>query len=507
MIERLRIHPYRCACYRLASLGFRGRAMGVEGEVVVRMVTHRDRPVGTRARGALLVVIVLLGTAVSAASAQGQGLPPNAPNVLIIVTDDQRASDTLGVMSQTRRYFKRGGTRYPNAFATTPLCCPSRSSILTGRFAHNTGVLRNDLARKIDVTTMFPRLLNEAGYQTALAGKFLNSWPIATPPPYFDRFAAFDRREYRNPIFNVNGTIKEVGGYSTNVLRTFSLRFLRRFEAKDDDAPWLLYLAPTAPHYPWTPAPRYARAKVKRWSGNPSVFEADRSDKPPYVQSYHFTAEQGRRVHDAQLRTLMSVDDMVSRVFKEMDRLGETRQTLAFFLSDNGFLWADHRLGGAGGMAGQKRVPYTASVKIPFFVRWPGHIRKGAADSRLTGTIDIAPTVLEAAGLAPDPVKPPLDGRSLLHPDERDRILLEFWGRSTERIPTWASIRTHTFQYIEYYDGNGATTFREYYDLRSDGWQLENLLHTAIPPDDPTITNLSALLGQDRVCVGASSCP
>ena len=460
-------------------------------------------------RAAILGVVCLL-LAAGAEPGRAQGLPAHAPNVLIIVTDDQRADETLQVMPATRHYFKRKGTRYPNAFATTPLCCPSRASILTGRFAHNTGVLRNDLARRLDVTTMFPRLLSEAGYQTALAGKFLNSWPAATPPPYFDRFATFVRREYRDPIFNVNGMIKEVRGYSTNVLRTFSLRFLRKFEAEDDDAPWLLYLAPTAPHFPWRPAPRYAHARVDRWTANPSVFEADRSDKPPYVQAYHFTAAQGRPVHDAQLRTLMSVDDMVSRVFEEMDRLGETRDTLAFFLSDNGFLWAEHGLGGAGGGAGQKRVPYTASVKIPFLVRWPGHIPKGATDRRLTGTVDIAPTVLEAAGLAPDPTKPPLDGRSLLQPGMRDRMLLEFWSQPTVPIPTWASIRTPTLQYIEYYDVDGATTFREYYDLTRDPWQLENLLQAAIPVDNPAIADLSALLAQDRVCVGTdgpAGCP
>jgi arylsulfatase A-like enzyme len=217
-----------------------------------------------------------------------------APNVLVIVTDDQRAADTMFVMPKTRHYFRRDGVRYANGFSVTPLCCPSRSTILTGRYAHNTGVHRNVLPADLDVTTFFARLLQRAGYRTGLVGKLLNSWPATKTPPYFDRWA-LGGTPYLDPTFNVNGTIESIRGYTTRVLTRFSLRFLRRFE-KADLAPWLLYVAPHAPHHPWIADERYANARVPSWAGNPAVFEQDRSDKPPPFSNIHFSLAQGRRV-------------------------------------------------------------------------------------------------------------------------------------------------------------------------------------------------------------------
>jgi arylsulfatase A-like enzyme len=132
------------------------------------------------------------------------------PNILIIVTDDQRAG-TLGVMPQTRRWFQQQGTTYTNAFATTPLCCPSRSSILTGRYAHNHGVLKNFMGGRLDHATTIERRLDQAGYTTGIAGKFLNSWKPEDDPPNFDRWAIFNPHidpGYFNSRFNVNGKYK-----------------------------------------------------------------------------------------------------------------------------------------------------------------------------------------------------------------------------------------------------------------------------------------------------------
>jgi arylsulfatase A-like enzyme len=448
--------------------------------------------------GRLSIVVPLALVAAIVAPAVMAG----PPNVLIIVTDDQRAADTLSVMPKTRRYFQRQGVEYPNGFAVTPLCCPSRSTIFSGRYAHNTGVHSNDSPDALDLTTVFPRLLREAGYQTALVGKFLNSWPVTSTPPYFAHWA-LGGTPYRDPTFNLDGTVQTVGGYSTTRVGRYSVRFLRHFEA-DDDAPWMLYVAPHAPHNPWTPEARYRGAPLERWRGNPAVFERDRSDKPPFFQDIDYSIADGREVRRRQLRTLMSVDDMVGTIFSELGELRERGRTLAFFLSDNGYLWADHHLGGDRGTGGQKRLPYTPSVRVPLLIRWPRHLPAGSRDTRLTGTPDIAPTVLGAAGVPPDPSEPPLDGRSLLDPDARDHILFEYWReRPASRIPTWASIRTREYQYIEYYDGDDTTpTFLEYYDLVHDPWQLRNLLGDGIPNDDPDVTGLSAQLAQDRVCEG-----
>jgi arylsulfatase A-like enzyme len=452
---------------------------------------------------ALVVTAIAFGAAVGSASAQAR-----PPNVLIIVTDDQRATNTMAVMPATRGYFVRHGIRFPRGFAVTPLCCPSRATILTGRYAHNTGVRNNGLARALDISTMFPRLLQNAGYRTAMVGKFLNSWPLSRAPPYFHRFA-LGGGPYTDPNFNVDGVLRTPDGYATDLVGSYAVRFLRNFE-RLDASPWFLYVAPIAPHSPWIPAPRDRGARVPAWHGNPAVFEQDRSDKPPYVRSVYYTFEQGQSVRRGQLRALMSVDDMVGRIFRTMRERGEGRDTLAFFLSDNGFMWSDHHFG-RHSLPGQKRAPYTASVQVPLFLRWPRHVVAGSRDPRLTGTVDIAPTVLAAAGIPPDPSKPPLDGRSMLQPDMRHRIVLEYWREGMRFVPTWASIRTRRFQYVEYYADDGSTrTFREYYDLVRDPWQLRNLLHDGNPANNPPVRDLARQLAKDRVCLGTTgpaACP
>jgi arylsulfatase A-like enzyme len=458
-------------------------------------------------RGPLLLCAALaLVALVAPARATAQGAPPN---VLVVVTDDQAAMSTLWVMRKTQAALLDKGTRYLNAFSVTPLCCPSRATIFTGRYAHNTGVISQDPA-PLDLTTLFPRLLQEAGYRTAMTGKFLNRWPIGTPPPYFDRWAQICLCiEDPNPLlFNVDGTMTQTRAYSTKQISNFAARFLREFE-QDDPRPWFLYVAPTAPHWPWVPTPRYASRKFPKWPGNQGVFEKDLSDKPPFLNTGHYGLNAGRRVRNRQLRELLSVDDMVGRLANLMTTLGEASNTLVIYTSDNGFIWADHGIGGDGRTAGQKRLPYTASVKVPLLVRWPGRIRAGVRSKRLTGTLDITPTILDAAGIAADSANPPLDGSSLLSPSRRNRILLEYWRETT--IPTWASIRTRTYQYTEWYEDDGTTPmFREYYDLVRDPWQLVNLLADPDGANDPSLPALEAQLEADRRCEGTSppvSCP
>lgn len=462
----------------------------------------------TGPRPGVVIVIALIIAALWQLSETGPASAQSGqpPNVLVFVTDDQRATETMWVMPQTRRYFERGGVHYPNAFAVTPLCCPSRATILTGRYAHNTGVWGNGFGdvRALDRSTLFPRLLQDAGYRTGVVGKFLNSWPLESPPPFFDRWAT-GASPHINPVFNVNGDVRTVNGYTTTAVSRFARRFLNDFEG-NDEAPWLLYVAPHSPHYPWVAAARHRSRPVGSWSGNPAVRESDRSDKPAYVRSRSFSLADGRAVRKGQLRMLMSVDDMVGQVFETLGRLGETRRTLAIFTSDNGYTWTEHGLGKDRGTGGQKRTPYTQSIQIPFFVRWPGHLTAGSRDGRITGTVDVAPTVLAAAGVSPDPAKPPLDGRSLLSEERRSRIVLEY--RRETWIPTWASLRTRRYQYIEYYR-DGKRFFREYYNLIRDPWQLRNLLHDGNPAG-PNVAPLSAQLRHDRMCEGTSGerpCP
>jgi arylsulfatase A-like enzyme len=453
-----------------------------------------------------LLAISLFATAgqlpTSSARTPGAG---TRPNVLIIVTDDQRGG--LGVMPATRTWLKKGGTKFDNAFVTTPLCCPSRASIFTGRYTHNHHVFSNDgEGPSLIQESTLQYYLQQAGYETALYGKYLNGWDISHPPPYFDKYAERTSSSiYSNGEWNVNGVVKTIPDYNTAYIARKAQKFLHNAGAKHP--PWFMYLATAAPHSPFTPQPKYAHAHVPYWNGDPAVFEKDKSDKPPFVQKRHGGFDYGQATRKAQFRTLMSVDHLVNKVFKTLKDLGEDKNTLVFLISDNGLMWGEHGLR-------HKQVPYEQAVHVPFMVRWPGHFLANATDGRLVANIDIAPTVLDAVGVTPDPTYP-IDGRSLLGATSfRSRLLTEgFSGAlnpSGSKWESWASTRTKTYKYSEYYQPDGTVKFREYYDLTLDPWELRNLLGDTDPSNDPDVDALSFQLAHDRSCegtTGVDSCP
>ena len=454
----------------------------------------------------LAAAVAALGTfPPSGPAARAQTTPgPGRPNVLLIITDDQRI-ESMGPMRKTRAWFKRGGTEYANAFATTPLCCPSRASIFTGRYAHNHLVRTNADAAELAPRSTLAYYLRQDGYQTAIVGKYLNSW--TGQPSHFEQWHTFENRSgYKNVPFNSNGVIHRVKRYSTDYMSSRARALVRGFESQDAK-PWFMVVGTWAPHTPANAEKKYRRTKVGGWAGNPAVFEEDRSDKPSFVQDKEAVFKGGKKLRTRQLRTLKSVDDLVDRVFGTMSSMGETGDTLAFFLSDNGIAWAEH------GMK-TKATPYFPAVRVPMFARWPGHVPAGVQEAGLVANVDIAPTVLEAAGVAPDPAIP-LDGRSLLSPFQRDRLLLEFQGGNNQPgVPTWAASLTADAQYVEYYDdATGGVSFREYYDLINDPYQLTNLLGDADPTNDPPPdeqARLSLRLSRDRQCLGregSQACP
>ncbi|MDQ4144780.1 MAG: sulfatase [Actinomycetota bacterium] len=422
---------------------------------------------------------------------------PDRPNVLIIITDDQRGG--LEVMEATRRFFKDEGTRFMKAFATTPSCCPSRASIFTGRYAHNHGVTNNENVTRLDHGRTLQRYLQEEGYTTAIFGKYLNEFK-GERPPYFDSWSVskgIPEKAYDGAVWNDHGELRKIDQYSTSYIADEAVDFVEEAEAADED-PWFMYLTPHAPHRPFVAEARYADAEVPNWKGNPAVFERDLSDKPPFVRDRHLPSRNGFVLRRRQLRTLMSVDDLVADVMERLRELDEQEDTLVIFMSDNGVHWAEHRLR-------NKLTPYTQSIVIPLFMRWPGKIEPGGNDERIAANIDIAPTVLDAVGM--EQVEG-MDGRSLLDTSwPRDRILTEFEKDGDLPYPTWASIRTRAYQYIEYYaaDGN-SVRFREYYDLLEDPWQLENLLGDGDPTNDPNTRRLSRQLAEDRAC-SEEACP
>ncbi|MGH2684414.1 MAG: sulfatase family protein, partial [Actinomycetota bacterium] len=421
----------------------------------------------------------------------------------VIVTDDQRL-DGLSVMPATRRWLGDAGTTYANAFATTPLCCPSRGSIFTGRYAHNHGVTTNKDARDLDPSTTVQSYLGRAGYRTGIVGKYFNGLPVRRDPPKFDRWAIL-QKGYRRATFNIDGKRERFRGYSTDFIARTAGGIIKDFERRDAK-PWLMFVAPHAPHLPATPAARHRGSAIPEWDPPPSVGE-DRSDKPAFVESRGPPETGFEALRALQLRSLMAVDDLVDRLMHRLAALRERQRTMVVFTSDNGYYWGEHGLD-------DKRLPYLEGPQVPLLIRWPGRVPAGATDRRLVANVDIVPTILQAAGYGRQ-LRAPLDGRSLLGAESRDRMLLESWVDPPRTdVPDWASITTKEFQYTEYYEADGQTiAFREYYDLTTDPWQLTNLLGDEDESNDPTppeLADLSAQLAADRRCSGTSAptaCP
>lgn len=429
----------------------------------------------------------------------GIPLSKKPPNVLIIQTDDQRPTGSLVTMPATRRIFVGKGTRYTNAVATTPVCCPARTSLLTGQYTHNHGVTNN-----IDASLLQARqeqtlqaALQRAGYQTAIVGKLLNSWPIGERPEFFSRWA-ITGGGYYDAVFDVDGTIVPVTEHSTDFIAETASEFWDDFE-KDDGSPWFVLINTFSPHPPSITQPRHRDAPIPEWNPNPAVSESDLSDKPPFIQkTSRFSMDRGARLRARQLRSLMSVDDLVKQVFSKLKELDESRNTLAIYVSDHGILWGDHgRL--------WKRTAYVPSTGIPMLVRWPGHFPVESRES-LVANIDLAPTILEAAGIDPRRTWP-IDGSSLLDGESRSEVLLEYWKEPGHGFRSWAALRTEDWIYVEYLTKDRRKVIaREYYDLQSDPFQLTNLFRDGNDDNDPDVKELHQRLAEAVTCK-EDNCP
>ncbi|WP_046731908.1 sulfatase family protein [Streptomyces humi] len=403
------------------------------------------------------------------------------PNILLVLTDDQ-PKETDWAVRRTADWLGGQGVTFARAHANTPLCAPSRASIMSGRYAHNHGVLDTRHPYHLDQRTTVQRRLHDAGYRTGLFGKYLNYWHTGDNPPHFDEWLLQEPVAYYDGHYNDGGTVRNIPGYDTTVIRDRALAFIER--SRTDTRPWFAYVATRSAHERNIPERAYRHARVPEWPGRPSVYEGDKSDKPPFLRGAKHTYEQGRALRTRQLRTLLSVDDAMRDFRDRLRALGQLENTLVVFTSDHGLCWADH-----GWL--RKSVPYRPSLEVPFWLSWPARgLGGGTVDDRLTGHVDLAPTFLDAAGLTPDT---PHDGHSLLDTrNDRDRLLAEWWWNRQDQEPihTWATHIGKSTQYTEYYrtlldgrgrptQGDGEVLFREFYDLAADPYQLTNRLHGA----------------------------
>jgi arylsulfatase A-like enzyme len=419
-------------------------------------------------------------------------------NVLLIVTDDQRDWPTTKVMMpKTARWLGDGGRTFDEAYVTTPSCCPSRSSIFSGKYVHNHGVKKQTLALTLDQSKTIQRYLHDAGYKTAMAGKFLNGWDLARRPDYFDR-SAVAQGGYVNQEWGIDGVTQTLPNYTTTFIGDKAVEYVNDFESTDAQ-PWFMYLATFAPHKPHTPEPKYAGVAVPSWTKNPAVNDST-SDKPAYLSDRApIPTKEIDAFREAQQRTLLSVDDMVDRVMRRLEAKGELNNTIVIFTSDNGYHWGEQRYIG-------KFTPYVPSLHVPMLVRWPGRYAGGSTSQNLVANIDIAPTILSAVGLPVD--NRGFDGRPFSGSTPRTRLNLEYWFDSANgplSPPTWRATLTPTYEFVRDLHADGSFTY-EYYDLRADPWQTTNLYNNGTTADDPPIAPLLATLAADHSCAGAN-CP
>jgi N-acetylglucosamine-6-sulfatase len=408
----------------------------------------------------LLIVVALFASSIQYVS-PGQSNVARAgdrPNILLIVTDDQRF-DTMEFMPRTKARVFDEGVTFTNAFVTTPLCCPSRASIYTGMYAGNHKVHEN-----LDplTTPTFAQRLDASNYYTGLVGtKYLNSWPDFRQRPEFDYWAvggdAFD-----NQMF-VNGATVQTNDYITYTYRDYAARFLE--QAAEQSDPFMLMLPFFAPHLPAIPAPGDENLHLDLPAHRPPNFgEADMADKPASISALpSLTSGQIDKIDAArigQIQTLNAVDIAVDDLLTMLDDLGTLDNTMVMFLSDNGYFWGEHRLSA-------KRYAYEESIRVPFGIRYPARIPAGTINDQFVANIDIAATIYDLTGVA-TPTQ--LDGRSLLPLLEgtnewRDDLLFEGWG-----APSYNAVRTARYKYIE-----GDNDERELYDLLLDPYELDNV--------------------------------
>lgn len=422
----------------------------------------------------LLVALLLVLTSCQAGSlfagfgdaGTGSG---SRPNILLIITDDQRFG-TMEFMPQTQARIFEEGVTFSQAYITTPLCCPSRSSILTGMYAHNHYVLNNwDTLEK----PTFVEALHENGYFTGLVGKYLNTYPTKiddAPRPEYDYWAVTAKAEYYDPQFNVNGTPDTYEGYMTYLERDFAVEFLRI--AAERDQPFLLVFSTRSPHNPALPAPGDETLFVDLPPHRPPSFaEADLSDKPNWIQERKPLSEEDVAEVDElrlkQLQSLHSADQAIDSLLTELDELGVEEDTIVIFLSDNGRLWGEHGFD-------TKYFAYEENSHVPFAIRYPSLVRNARVDDRLVANIDIAPTLYDLAGI---PIPPDVDGESLVPLLEgkrtrnwREYLIIEGWAKPALEGPPYRAIHTGRYVYVEW-EGDKS----ELYDLEEDPFQLTNV--------------------------------
>jgi N-acetylglucosamine-6-sulfatase len=458
------------------------------------------------------------------------------PNIILILADDLNA-DEMQFMPMLKSLIADRGIIFSHYFVPESLCCPSRATLLRGQYPHNTQIVSNDpplggFQKFYDLgedKSDIPVWLQSAGYRTMLAGKYLNGYPpkgqnLYIPPGWTEWYSSVKGDAYGEYNYTLNENGKEVAygsqpkDYGTDVYVGKTLDFIQR--SANGGQPFFIYLAPYAPHAPYTPAPRHANlfpdAKAPQ---TPNYDEADVSDKPGYIANRALLSKKQKDQIDTayrkRLQSLQAVDEGIEKIVNTLQANGQLDNTYLFFTSDNGYHLGNHRqiLG--------KVAPYEEELHLAMMVRGPG-VPAGKTLDHLVGNLDLAPTWAALAGaktadfcdgrsLVPllgnnpsplaqwrqslslewgaDPLKKLAateaaettfeDPNGALEPSDQDQEEAKAMAakvRNKLGIPYFRGVRLQTMSYVEYQTGE-----TELYDIKNDPYQLNNLASKADP--------------------------
>ena len=441
------------------------------------------------------------------------------PNIVFILIDDLRW-DELGITGhpfiKTPNLDRIGseGALFRNAFMTTPLCSPSRASFLTGQYAHTHGITDNvDRSVASHKLTTFPLLLQHAGYATAFIGK----WHMGnddSPRPGFDRWVSFKGQgSYINPEFNEDGTDVKGNGYITDLLTGYAVEFIKQRH----DKPFLVYLAHKAIHPEvmqhddasvnlaeaehFIPAERhrnlFAGKKIPR---RPNAMRSPEG-KPALQRAIGNLPPLGPKTASSdevvlgRLRSLMAIEEGVGEILKALQETNQLENTVIVLASDNGYFYGEH------GLSVERRLAYEESIRMPLLMRYPRTIKAGTTRDEFALNIDVAPTLLELAGLSPPATA---EGRSLVPlmkgsvGEWRTSFLIEYYSDKVfPRIQKmgYKAVRTGRWKYIHYLELDGMD---ELYHLKADPYEMTNIINQpgAAKPVADLKRELDRLLGK-----------
>jgi N-acetylglucosamine-6-sulfatase len=511
--------------------------------------SDRARAIGVAGALLLLASTVAAHAALPGGVTRAQAAPKaDPPNFVVITTDDQTlASLRPDTMPDVTRQIAGKGTTFTNAIVTTPLCCPSRATWLTGQYAHNHGVTSNRLgyAALREKSNTLPVWLDRAGYKTVHVGKYLNGYEdvaeatagsaTEVAPGWDLWYTALGTTRYYSYDVSANGRRQHFGqrddDYITRVINQRAATFARRVTRTGK--PLYLQVDHRTPHTETgietrggcqgrtVPDPDDKQLyKSEPLPQPPSLNEADISDKPSFLQS-RLPLDPNRlkklaKRYTCGLAALRSVDRGVGEIVESLKKAGELGSTVFAFTSDNGYYQGEHRI------AVGKIYPYEEGIRVPFVISVPGRYRDGAPripeSSAPVANIDLVPTILDLAGATPCRKAGKcrvMDGRSLVglmsgKPGfPQDRALLTEYdvgnnGSGEDGLCRYAGVRAPGTIYVEHIlasepaNGCDPTPERELYDLSADPFQLENMADSA----DGLQAELSERLERLRNCAG-----